>query len=153
MLIGALGVQTAHAAPSGLAAFFHGESSSVLTQRALATFARGAFAQARQDFRALAVRGDSAAEAMLGTMAAHGQGTPRNHAVAAAWFLRAARRGYAPAELALAHSFAQGLGVPHDISRAVALADSAAIQGTPGAAEYAAHLRAQNHLPPADMAP
>lgn len=117
--------------------------NDLLLQRALAAFNRGDYAAARRDFRTLAQRDVPAAETLLGTMAANGQGGPRDDAVAAAWFLRAARRGYGPAQLALANAFAEGRGVRRNIPRAVELARAAAGQGQPGAAEFAASLTPQ----------
>ena len=71
--------------------------TSALMQTALAAFRRGDHAEARRSFRLLAQRDIAAAETLLGTMAANGQGGPKDDAIAAAWFLRAASRGYAPA--------------------------------------------------------
>lgn len=111
-----------------------------LMQAALTAFHGGQHDQARRYFRLLAQRDVAAAETLLGTMAANGQGGPRDEAIAAAWFLRASRRGYAPAQLALADAFARGKGVPQDRQRAVALARAAAVQGQPGAAQLASRL-------------
>lgn len=115
-------------------------STDAILARGLAAFNRGDHAAARRDFRILAQRDVPAAETLLGTMAANGQGGPRDDAVAAAWFLRAARRGYGPAQLALANAFAQGRGVRRNMARAAELARAAAGQGQPGAAEFAARL-------------
>ena len=90
--------------------------------------------------RIAAQRDNPAAETLLGTMTAKGQGAAKDDAIAAAWFLRAARRGYAPAQLALADAFARGRGVPQDTSRARTLAKAAASQGVPGAAQLASRL-------------
>ncbi len=109
-----------------------------LLKAGLAAFRRGDHATARGLFRQLSQRDVAAAETLLGTMAAKGQGAPADPAVAAAWFMRAARRGYAPAQLALADAFARGRGVPQDKTRALALARAAAIQGQPGAAQLVA---------------
>jgi len=109
----------------------------------LAAFHRGDHAQARQIFRQLAHREVPAAETLLGTMAANGQGGPQDDAVAAAWFIRAARRGYAPAQMALADSYSRGRGVKQDRGLALQLARAAAIQGQPGATQFVAR-----HAPP-----
>ncbi|WP_199555480.1 tetratricopeptide repeat protein [Sandaracinobacteroides hominis] len=114
--------------------------TSALMQTALAAFRRGDHAEARRSFRLLAQRDIAAAETLLGTMAANGQGGPKDDAIAAAWFLRASNRGYAPAQLALADAFAKGKGVPQDKGRARALAKAAAVQGQPGAAQLASRL-------------
>jgi TPR repeat protein len=106
-----------------------------LIRDGLAAYASGNHPEARTLLRAAAHRNAPAAETMLGVMAARGEGGPRNDAVAAAWFLRAARRGYVPAQLALADRFARGRGVPHDRVRALALAQAASAHGQPGAAD------------------
>ncbi len=116
-----------------------------LLTRAVAAFEDGDYAAAHRDFRILAQRDVPAAETLLGTMAANGQGAPRNDAVAAAWFLRAARRGYGPAQLALANAFAEGRGVSRNLPRAAELARAAAGQGQPGAADFAARLTPQRY--------
>lgn len=71
--------------------------------------------------RPLALRQDPDAETLLGVMAARGLGVPPDPAVAAAWYLRAARRGHAPARLALADAYRRGEGVPRDPARAAAI--------------------------------
>ena len=96
---------------------------------ALAAHAHGDFRLARRDFRRLAAQGSAIAETMLGAMAAHGQGAPRDPATAAMWWLRAANRGYAPAQLALAGAFAQGAGVQRDRHAAWVWARLAATHG------------------------
>jgi TPR repeat protein len=113
-------------------------STPALLQAGLTAFQRGDHNSARQTFRQLAQRDVAAAETLLGTMAAKGQGSARDDAVAAAWFMRAARRGYAPAQLALADAFARGRGVKQDRTRAIALARAAALQNQPGAAQLVA---------------
>ncbi len=119
--------------------------TDVLLSRGVAAFEDGDYAAAARDFRILAQRDVPAAETLLGTMAANGQGAPRNDAVAAAWFLRAARRGYGPAQLALANAFAEGRGVRRNLPRAAELARAAAGQGQPGAADFAARLTPQRY--------
>jgi TPR repeat protein len=117
-----------------------GLTTADLLARGLTAFRAGNHIEARTHFRLLAQRDNPAAETLLGTMAANGQGGPKDDAVAAAWFLRAARQGYAPAQLALADAFARGRGVPQNPARAKQLAKAAALQGQPGAAQLAARL-------------
>jgi TPR repeat protein len=112
--------------------------TEALLSAGVAAFRKGDHVAARRLFRELAQRQVPAAETLLGTMAANGQGGPKDEAVAAAWFLRAANRGFAPAQLALADAFGRGRGVPKDKARAVALARAAAVQGQPGAAQLIA---------------
>lgn len=113
-----------------------------ILQRGITAFERGDYETARKEFRVLAARDIGSAETLLGTMAANGQGGPREPAVAAAWYLRASRRGHPAAQLALARAFAIGEGVPHSHQRALALAQAAAAQGQPGAAELVSRLMA-----------
>lgn len=128
----ALSVPAAAAAPQKIV------PSPVETELAsgLSAFQRGDYPAAHATFRALAAQNVPAAETLLGTMAVKGQGGPKDDAVGAAWFMRAARRGYAPAQLALADSFAKGRGVPKNPERAMALAKAAAAQQHPGAAQW-----------------
>ncbi|MFA7440564.1 MAG: hypothetical protein WCZ66_06300 [Sphingomonadaceae bacterium] len=109
-------------------------------EAAIAAFQSGDYAVANSLLRELAEREIPAAETLLGTMAANGEGSAQNHAVAAGWFLRASRRGYAPAQLALALAFAQGRGVKRSDERALSLARAAARGQQPGAAELIEQL-------------
>lgn len=129
----------ASAAPRGLAAMR--APNEVLMADAMAHYRAGRHAEARRLFRLLAQRQQPAAETLLGVMAANGIGGPADEAVAAGWFLRAARRGYVPAQLALADAFARGRGVRADPERARALAEAAAVQGQPGAAAVLGNSR------------
>ncbi|WP_448582531.1 hypothetical protein [Thermaurantiacus sp.] len=74
--------------------------------------------QVRAHLRPMALRGDPAAETLLGVMAARGLGAPADPAVAVAWYLRAARSGYVPARLALADAYRRGEGVARDPAQA-----------------------------------
>ncbi|TPE60582.1 sel1 repeat family protein [Sandaracinobacter neustonicus] len=114
--------------------------TNTLLSRGVAAFKAADYATARDHFRILAQRENPTAETLLGTMTAKGQGAAKDDAIAAAWYLRAARRGYAPAQLALADAFARGRGVPQDTARAHTLAKAAASQGLPGAAQLASRL-------------
>lgn len=114
-----------------------------LLETGLSAFQSGDHVAANGVFRKLASQDVPAAETLLGTMAANGQGGPKDDAVAAAWFLRAARQGYAPAQMALADAFLKGRGVAPNPDRAMALAKAAAAQEYPGAAQWIAR-----HSPP-----
>lgn len=120
-----------------------------LLELGVSTYNAGDYAAARRHFRVLAAREVAAAETMLGIMAAKGQGGPREPAIAAAWYLRAARRGHPAAQLALAHAFATGQGVRRDYERALALASAAHAAEQPGAAELGVHIEGRG----ADGAP
>lgn len=113
-----------------------------LLREGVAAFERGDYQLARKHMRALAAREVAAAEVLLGTMAANGQGGPREPAIAAAWYLGAARRGHPAAQLALSHAFATGTGVPQNRERALALARAAAARQQNGAEELVAILTA-----------
>lgn len=109
-------------------------------EAAAAAFHARDYTTAHGLLRELAEREIPAAQTLLGTMAANGQGGPQDHAVAAGWFLRASRNGYAPAQLALALAFAEGRGVKPSDERALDLARAAARARQPGARELIGRL-------------
>ncbi|MCS6986169.1 MAG: hypothetical protein NZM40_01780 [Sphingomonadaceae bacterium] len=77
-------------------------------------WARGQYAAARPLLRRLALEGDADAMTLLGLMAARGLAGPRDPAVAAAWYLKAAEHDHVPALRALADAFRRGEGVVRD---------------------------------------
>ncbi len=89
------------------------------------------YAAALESWRALADKGDAAAQYRLGTLYAEGKGVAQSDVTAAAWFARAAEQGNAEAQYNLAASFAEGLGVAKDDAAAVKWFRRAAEQGMP----------------------
>jgi TPR repeat protein len=65
----------------------------------------------------------------LGLLYQNGDGVPRDHALAAAWFRKAADQGDSAAQLNLAFSYQMGQGVPQDYAQAAAWYRKAADQG------------------------
>ena len=61
-------------------------------------YARGEYATAFKQFRALAERGNAKAQHNLGVMYAEGQGVPRDYAEAMKWYRLAAEQGVARAQ-------------------------------------------------------
>jgi TPR repeat protein len=113
---------------------------TALLANGLAAHQRGDYAAAAPRLRQLADQGSAIAETMLGVMAARGEGRRPDAAVAAGWWLRAARRGYAPAQLALAQAMAAGRGVSADAEGAWLWARLASASSEPDVAGPAAEL-------------
>lgn len=111
----------ATAAPAG--------ASQPAMAAAVSAWEAGDWPVARARLRALALRGDPAAETLLGVMAARGLGMPADPAVAAAWYLRAARSGHVPARLALADAYRRGDGLPRNPARAALIEQALATDG------------------------
>ena len=103
--------------------------ASARLERALAAYEKGDYAAAQRSFQRLSEHGSAVAETMLGVMYSTGRGVPVNHAVAAAWFRRAASRGYGPAQVALSDAFVHGHGVAKDTRAAFFWALTATVGG------------------------
>jgi TPR repeat protein len=95
------------------------------------------YAQSRRLFQALAEKGDTRAQFMMGTIYEQGLGVPKDLAAAARWYRRAADGGNASAQYNLGIFYQFGKGVPKDAKEAVRWLLKAADQG---------HGRAQNNL-------
>ena len=98
-------------------------------QKGIAAFEAGDYAAALAEWRPLAGRGDSDAQASLGLMYARGQGVPRDYGEAVKWFRRSATQGNALAQNNLALMYRNGYGVPQDYRIAVTLYRLSAAQG------------------------
>ena len=85
----------------------------------------------------LATQGNAAAQYLLGSMYAHGQGVPQNYTKAVYWYRKAAAQGNAFAEFNLGVAYFDGQGVPQDYTQAVYWFRKAAAQG---------HARAESIL-------
>lgn len=96
---------------------------------ALAAYDAGDYATAARLWRGLAEAGDPGAQSALADLYSLGLGVETNDAVAAAWYLRAARRGQIIAQMNLAESYATGRGVARDWVRALAWFSLAAGRG------------------------
>ena len=83
--------------------------------------------------RALAERGQAAAQAYLGWCYDSGQGVPQDYREAVRWYRKAADQGHANAQHNLGVCYAKGKGVAQDYSEAVTWYRRAADQERPGA--------------------
>lgn len=79
---------------------------------AAAAYERKDFATALAVWRPLAESGNAEAETLLGAMYWSGEGVPRDHRLAAHWYLRAAEKGYARAQNDIGFMYGFGEGVP-----------------------------------------
>ena len=71
----------------------------------------GAYDKAFAAFSRAAGQGDAAAQSALALMLYNGEGTERDFAAAAAWYLKAAEQGEADAQFALGELYESGEGV------------------------------------------
>lgn len=85
--------------------------------------------------------GDVIAMTTLGLIAEHGEHVPRDYAVAARWYQRAAGQGFAPAQTYLGELTATGRGVPKNFGAAERLFRDAADAGHTRAAMDLLDLR------------
>jgi TPR repeat protein len=74
-------------------------------------------------------KGDPKAQALLGTMYAHGQGVPQDYWQAESWFRKAADQGIALAQYCLGVIYNNGHGVPQNYIEAASWYRKAANQG------------------------
>lgn len=89
-------------------------------EQAVVAYDQGRFDEALAAFSALAERGNSDAEFMLGAMYFHGKGVPKNDKFAAIWFQKAATKGNPNGQLAFGSLYIRGVGVQQDLVRAYA---------------------------------
>jgi len=81
-------------------------------KNAAGAYERKDFAAAIAVWRPLAEAGNAEAETLLGAMYWSGEGVPRDHKLAARWYLRAAEKGYARAQNDLGFMYGFGEGIP-----------------------------------------
>ena len=79
---------------------------------AAGAYERKDFAAALAVWRPLAEAGNAEAETLLGAMYWAGEGVPRDHRLAAHWYLRAAEKGYARAQNDIGFMYGFGEGIP-----------------------------------------
>ena len=102
-------------------------------QDAIDAYNSGNYIYAFDEFRALALGGDAAAQYRLGLMYAKGQGIPQDYSQAAVWYLKAAAQDDTRAQFAVAEMYSQGQGVPQDDKVAAKWYIEAAEHGYPKA--------------------
>ena len=91
--------------------------------------ARGEFAAAAREFKALAEAGDAGAQASLGYLYYAGEGVPRDYEQAVFWHRKAAVQGNRDAQYNLAVAYAFGEGLGRDLAEAALWYRRAAEQG------------------------
>ncbi len=102
-------------------------------QEGLEAYNSGNYLYAFDEFRALALNGDAAAQYRLGVMYTKGQGVPKNDKEAALWYLKAAEQDDTRAQFIIAEMYAKGQGVPQDDKQAASWYLKAADHGFPKA--------------------
>lgn len=96
-------------------------TSDEMAEAAVRAWERGDHEAARPLLKRLALEGDPSAMTLLGVMAARGLAGPKEPAIAAAWYMRAAEQDHVPAIRALSAAFRHGEGVVQSVARADAL--------------------------------
>lgn len=102
-------------------------------QEGLEAYNSGNYLYAFDEFRALALNGDAAAQYRLGVMYTKGQGVAKDDKQAASWYLKAAEQDDTRAQFAIAERYARGKGVPQDDKQAASWYLKAADHGFPKA--------------------
>ena len=120
------------AASSAVAAPAQAQTSGFA--EAVALYQAGRYAEALQVARALALKGNAEAQAMMGVLLEHGRGTKKNLEEAASWYEKAARSGHVGAMFALAMMHLNGRLGRKDLGAAIRWAKQAAEKGHAAAA-------------------
>lgn len=99
-----------------LAAVFLVVSATVQAdfQDGIEAYNSGNYLYAFDEFRALALNGDAAAQYRLGAMYDKGEGAPKDGEQAASWYIKAAMQDDTRAQFAIAEMYSQGRGVPRN---------------------------------------
>ncbi|MDO8350757.1 MAG: tetratricopeptide repeat protein [Gallionella sp.] len=105
-------------------------------------FAKFFGGMALKQIKALAERGNVAAQSEIGTMYALGEEVVQDYAQAAYWRRKAAEQGNAVAQRKLGAMYAIGQGVPQDTAQAMMWIRKAADQGDADAQNKLAHMLA-----------
>ncbi len=102
-------------------------------QDGLDAYKSGNYLYAFDEFRALALGGDAAAQYRLGVMYAKGQGVPQDNKLASSWYLKAAIQDETRAQFAIAEMYRLGQGVQQSDQQAAKWYLEAAEHGFPKA--------------------
>jgi TPR repeat protein len=86
---------------------------------ALLAYSQRDYETALQEFRPLALQGDSVALYKIGLMHFNGQGVPQDYAEALEWYMKAAEQGDAAASFSIARMYSSGQGVQQDYVEAL----------------------------------
>jgi TPR repeat protein len=98
-------------------------------RQGLASYKKGDYGTAVQQFRQAADQGYAKAQYNLGIAYLQGKGVAKNDQEGINWFRKAADQNFAPAQYNVGIAYAQGLGVPKDPRQAVEWYQKAAKQG------------------------
>ena len=120
-------------------------------QDGLEAYNSGNYLLAFDEFRALALNGDAAAQYRLGVMYTKGQGVPKDDKQAASWYLKAAEQDDTRAQFAVAEMYAKGQGVPQDDKQSAQWYLKAADHGLPKAQYTAGLMYARGQGVPQDF--
>ena len=120
-------------------------------QDGMEAYNSGNYLYAYDEFRALAINGDAAAQYRLGVMYEKGQGIPQDYSQAAAWYLKAAVQDDSRAQFAIAEMYAQGEGVPKNEKQALTWYIEAADHGLPKAQYLIGLMYAKGQGVPQDL--
>ncbi|MGA2402736.1 MAG: tetratricopeptide repeat protein [Syntrophobacteraceae bacterium] len=96
---------------------------------AKASYEKGDYLKAYEEFKVLAEQGNADAQWNLGVMFANGQGVQKDYVEAVKWTGKAAEQGVADAQYNLGVMYYNGTGVPQDYTEAVKWFRRAAEQG------------------------
>lgn len=98
-------------------------------RQGLASYKKGDYGSAVQQFRQAADQGYAKAQYNLGIAYLQGQGVAKDDQEGISWFRKAADQNFAPAQYNVGIAYAQGLGVQKDLRQAVEWYQKAAKQG------------------------
>jgi hypothetical protein len=112
-------------------------------QAGMDAYNRGDYGTALREWRPLAEQGDARAQFSLGLSYENGDGVPRDHAKARAWYEKAAAQGDAKAQFYLGMQSSFGQGGPMDLVQAYMWYSLAAGNGNAHAPGYRDDLARQ----------
>lgn len=102
---------------------------------------KGQFEKAYSEWKPLAEKGETIAEAAIGVMYHAGQGVAQDYVEAIRWYRRAAEKGNVASQANLGVMYSKGVGVERDLVQAYVWYDLAATLGG-----EARHARSRDHL-------
>ncbi|AVA22827.1 tetratricopeptide repeat-containing protein [Rhizobium sp. NXC24] len=117
---------------------------------AFIAYQKSDYATAFKLYHERALKGDVAAQGMVGTLYAYGRGVKQDDTQAAFWFQKLAEQGIAKGQFALGEMYLAGRGVHQDYSKAAELFRKAAEQGEPFSAFWLSMLYEQGQGVPKD---
>lgn len=107
-----------------------GAAMAETNEEGAAAITQGEFARAEKIFRALAGKGDAAAQFSLGSMHNNGQGVAKDYLEAVKWYRLAAAQGHTGAQSTMGYMYYNGQGVQQDYVKAHMWFSIAAAKGS-----------------------